>query len=527
MNLNEHRKIDPALLGNYPIIKYYSMLLDNQIKVMPRGTWQNDINVIVITRYVLEVRLALPKDEIPKINRNTIMENKLWGILNRFKSIRKLIHFVYPGKYHECDFYRVPVDYWSEITNIKDRFEWKLAEENLNIADIPSFITCPVLIKWGFSNPLKRYGDSPFRLINAMYPNLFKETDFKNPPQRFRKDIDSLKQQILEVLRKENIELTEVPEKVTHKVLYRNRLSGVLSLYSSSTSKLFCTLFPEYFTEDNFTKPNGYWDDIENARLAIEKLLTSNGISFEDIPTFITKKRLKDAKLGGLLHRFRGSPIEIIQALYPEKFFITDFQRVPNKYWYKKEHRIQAMRDYCKKQSISRNEIPLLNRAYFRKHFPRFISIADRHYDSKFYKWIIESFPEYRFEPTEFQLLVGSDGQICDSKEELVLHNFFINTLLEAEIEREEERFNNIRLNETYLPDWIINQNGQKFIVEYFGLYGSDLYPGYSEKTTRKIDFYRSIKEYQFIAIFPKDFKEEGFDRLIRKLEEAKILVKN
>ena len=44
-----------------------------------------------------------------------------------------------------------------------------------------------------------------------------------------------------------------------------------------------------------------------------------------------------EAKLGGLLYRFNGSPIEIVQALYPGRFLVTDFQRVPNRYWYKKK----------------------------------------------------------------------------------------------------------------------------------------------------------------------------------------------
>ena len=121
------------------------------------------------------------------------------------------------------------------------------------------------------------------------------------------------------------------------------------------------------------------------------------------------------------------------------------------------------MRDYCEKQNISRKELPLLNRAYFRKHFPRFISVVDRHYDSKFYQWINESFPEYKFTSEEFQLLVGNDGQICDSKEELVLHNFFIQSLLGAKVKREATHFFNKEANELYIPDWIIKQNGRKY----------------------------------------------------------------
>ena len=523
MELDSYRKLDSSELTKYPIVNVYHQLLENQIKTMPKGTWQDDENVIILIRYAFEIKLGLSQEEIPKITRSDIKENKLFGALNRFKSIRKLIHFVYPGVYHECDFSRVPVDYWSDINNIKERFEWKLAQEQVKTSDIPSFISYETLIQWGFANPLKRHGDSPFYLINAMYPNHFKETDFKKTPQHFRKNTTALKQQILDILQKEQIQLTDAPQKVTHKLLHRYHLTGVLGTYSNSISTLFCLLFPERFSKDDFLKPNGYWDDINHVRVAIECLLNGASISDECIPTFLTKKRLMDAKLGGLLHRFHGSPIEIVQTLYPGKFSVMDFQRVPNKFWHKKEHRVEAMRDFCNKEKVSREKIPLLNRAYFRKKFPRFISIADRHYDSKFYKWIMESFPEYNFAPEEFQLLVGEDGQICDSKEELVVHNFLIQHLQEAKIMREAERYFNKECNEFYIPDWIIEQDEHKYIVEYFGLYGSNLFPDYTEKTKRKMGFYDSIEGYQFIAIFPEDFKKEGFSRLVALLREANL----
>jgi hypothetical protein len=112
-------------------------------------------------------------------------------------------------------------------------------------------------------------------------------------------------------------------------------------------------------------------------------------------------------------------------------------------------------------------------------------------------------------------------------KKNLIVHNFFIQSLQEAKVQREAVHFFNKEADEVYIPDWIIEQNGHKYIIEYFGLYGSDLYPGYTDKTKRKIAFYPSIAEYQFIAIYPEDFKEEGFERLARILQEAKIQVVN
>ena len=268
-------------------------------------------------------------------------------------------------------------------------------------------------------------------------------------------------------------------------------------------------------------RPNGYWKDLSNVRQAIEQLLKVDGKMEKDIPMFLTKKKLQDANLGGLLDHFHGSPIEIVNALYPGKFDITEFQRVPNKYWHSKGNRIQVLRTYCQKRNIHRDALPTLNRAYFRKHFPRFISVVDRHYDSKFYQWIMESFPEHRFSPEEFNLLVGDDGQTCDSKEERVLHNFLIQSLTNAKVKREAIRFLNEEYNETYIPDWIVEQDGRKYLIEYFGLYNSNLYKGYTEKAERKIAFYPSLRTYTFVAIFPEDFKGEGFAKLVEILRQT------
>ena len=106
MEISEYRNLSHSDLCKYSAVNSYHDLLDGHSKAMPSGTWQKDDQVIILIRYVLEVKLGLSKEEIPKITRAIIKENRLWGALNRFKSIRRLIHFVYPGVYHECNFSR-------------------------------------------------------------------------------------------------------------------------------------------------------------------------------------------------------------------------------------------------------------------------------------------------------------------------------------------------------------------------------------------------------------------------------------
>jgi predicted nuclease of restriction endonuclease-like RecB superfamily len=106
-------------------------------------------------------------------------------------------------------------------------------------------------------------------------------------------------------------------------------------------------------------------------------------------------------------------------------------------------------------------------------------------------------------------LLVGGDGQLCDSKEELAIHNFLVQTIVSAKVIRESQRFVNNRYDEVYIPDWVIYQNDGKFIIEYFGLYGANRYKTYTEKAHRKIEFFQQLKDYEFIPIMPDDFREK------------------
>jgi hypothetical protein len=193
--------------------------------------------------------------------------------------------------FYECEFSRVPINYWENIDRVKERFEWKLAQEGLEIKDIPSIISNKILIQWGFSNPLKRHGFSPFRLLNKLYPDQFKETDFKKVPHHYYENTSKLKKQFLKMIDKEQIPFNEIPKKVNQEMLFNHGFSTSLNSFSNSPSKFISSLFPNDFSiNDHAIKPNGYWKDLSHARRAIEELLASVYKGEDELPKFLTKK---------------------------------------------------------------------------------------------------------------------------------------------------------------------------------------------------------------------------------------------
>ncbi|MGD7053010.1 hypothetical protein [Sutcliffiella horikoshii] len=518
-NLDIYRSMPLDEIMKKEVVKFYMEILKGKRKSFPKGTLENKENIILIFRYAVERVLELNHEQIPLITTKSIKDYKLFGLLNHYRSIPKLIKFVYKNHFDETDFQRVTKGYWSDTNNIKKYFEQCLQKHGYTHQDIPQVAKVETLVSWGFSNPLKRYGHSPLRLINALYPDEFNVSDFESVPQRYWNNPNHAQERIMEIIHEENIPFKQLPVKVTQEMLIKYGLSTLLKKHNGSPSQLLLSLFPSDFSIDQFRKTNRYWKDIHNVKNTIDSLLKDHNIPHHDIPKYFTKSFFREHGLYGLIQEFNASPIELVNTLYPGQFEVTEFQRVPNRYWYSKENRIQALRSFCEKRSIPREDLPTLTRAYFKKVLPRFISLVDRQYDSKFHLWITEAFPEYTFSPEEFKLLVGVDGQLCDSMEEMQIHNFLCGWLQEAEITREKIKFNNPISNEGYYPDWIISLGQQTIIVEYFGLYHSNKYKGYKEKTERKIDFYRKLEGYAFLPILPEDFKDIGFEGIKNKFK--------
>ena len=523
---NESRTMTHKEIKQQAIILVYEEIFIGLRKALPKGTWQIDKNVIILIRYALEIKLKLSKLEIPRISRQTIQEQKLWGALNRFKSIKKLLNFVYLGEFNEFSFERVPANYWANIENIKLKFEERLQKENLSVSEIPQFITYNLLMEWGFSNPLKICNHSPYELINTIYPNVFSPFEFRKTPNKYARDKMHLREQFLNMLRSEGIAFHEIPRKVTQEILNKHKFSGAMQAYNNSPVHFIQDLFPNEFKIENFNRPQRHWHNVESAKREVLRIMEELSIPFAELPQYLTKKTFVERGLGGLLDYYDGSPIKIIQSCFPEEFDIIEFKRLPNRFWCNKNNRIYALRTFCKKNNIQVKNLPLLNRAYLKANAPRLVSVLDRHFESKIHLWIIEAFPECKFKPEDFNLLIGNDGQLCDSQEELFVHNKLLEFFKCATVEREGKRFVNKSHNESYVPDWVVEGDRVKIIIEYFGLYGSTKFEGYTERADRKITYYRKLKGYRFVAIFPEDLSSLD-SRLLESLGRNEVQPKD
>ncbi|MEC2159586.1 hypothetical protein [Virgibacillus halodenitrificans] len=81
--------------------------------------------------------------------------------------------------------------------------------------------------------------------------------------------------------------------------------------------------------------------------------------------TAINQNNVSKKRLVGLLNEYQGSAYNIIQASFPNTFNILDFKRLPNRFWYDRQNRIDGLPSYCKRYNLDKESIAKISRAHF------------------------------------------------------------------------------------------------------------------------------------------------------------------
>lgn len=102
------------------------------------------------------------------------------------------------------------------------------------------------------------------------------------------------------------------------------------------------------------------------------------------------------------------------------------------------------------------------------------------------------------------------DGSILDSGEEKALYEF-IKFNLDIEVKPigrgRKLKMHNEKYDEDYYPDFIAyNVSRKPLIIEYYGFICNE---AYNLKISRKNEYYESLRDYDFIALYPKDLKKQ------------------
>jgi hypothetical protein len=220
-----------------------------------RGTEGRD-RAAVITRYLLEDKLGIRVDDIPRaIHKKLFYENGLtWMLGSCFDwSPYKAIDNAYPGRFHKWQF------------NVKgmwqgpDRFKlaaeatrWMIEKvEGVSIEEIPQRISATTFGKYNLRGMLSVcFRGSFFRAIENAYPGRFHPWEFRNVPKNFwqgetglinaRRATRWLCEEILRVPRE------RVFQDVTYHLFREHGLGGMLTgCFSGSSIQALHNAYPD------------------------------------------------------------------------------------------------------------------------------------------------------------------------------------------------------------------------------------------------------------------------------------------
>ncbi|PFN47358.1 hypothetical protein [Bacillus thuringiensis] len=335
------------------IEQIYQEILDGKRSRFPCYTWSDDQNNDLakrVIKYLIEVVLKWDKRKIlDNWKEEIIIKFKLGGVLNikYHASPFAMINDVYPNYFKEWEFRKTPKNFWTKKKAL-EALKWTI-EEKEHLTD--NQLLDVYNIKWLSNQHLSSacqifWGKSPFLMVNDLYPNRFKEWEFRKTPKNFwtkKKALEALKWTIEE---KRKMVDTEIRENINVQWFTQNGLRTPLERYwNDSPFFMINELYPNRFKEWEFPMtPRNYWTKeraLEALKWTIEEKEKLNN---EQLTKLYSRNWLIKQGLRTPLERFwNNGPYAMLHDLYPERFKEWELNRVPKKYW-TKEKALEALK---------------------------------------------------------------------------------------------------------------------------------------------------------------------------------------
>jgi len=457
---------------HYDVVQIHDMVFTGKLEKYPQGFFTSitEDEAVVLTkkmlRYNLDIGILKSIEEAPKKISQTMFKNYKIVKLSDMFGLHNLAYKALDGKYQMWEFHRHPKQYWEKYENRRAAFDWfiqKLKDQHI-ISDIQ--------------------------------------------------------------------ELPKVKD--LHGTLRKHNLGGLLHYYKQKISTLIFDLCPNQFRIWDVNVEKGFYQKEENKMLVMKQfieLLFEDKIitAIEEIPKVAKRELFEQYGLGSFLaHCFRLSPYIAFNYVYPDRWKRWEFCHVPNGFWDDPKNLRDCLVWFVDKLIEDRviKSVDGLNDINLNKLLAKYrLASLINKYDIPFMLSMIygNAFNYHNYK----NKISTKDGVKLDSVTEKSIHNILVSNMTNVvkPTMHDRHKFRNELFNETYVPDWIVNGD---IIIEYFGLYdnnaNSDYIRRYTEKTSRKIAYYKSLRDYKFIALYPSDLRSD-YKGLKKKLSNLNLTI--
>lgn len=283
--VTELKKLDvgagAALVDRAEIIQVYEDVAESRRRRFPNNFFQGEAGkrrAAVITRYLLEDKLEIDIDEIPRaIHKKLFYDNGLtWMLGSCFDwSPYKAIDNAYPGRFHKWQFNVKGM--WQGPERMKlaaAATRWMIEErERCPLCDIPQRISATTFGKYNLRGMLSVcFKGSFFRAIENAYPGRFYPWEFRNVPKNFWQGEEGLEnaRRATRWLVEERLKVPKerVFQDVTYHLFREHGLGGMLTgCFSGSSIQALHNAYPDLLVPEHPKRKPRRRRSIEPVRL--------------------------------------------------------------------------------------------------------------------------------------------------------------------------------------------------------------------------------------------------------------------
>ena len=286
-------------------------------------------------------RLSKPDDLPREFDENFIYMNNLgqvyeWADRSRFK----LIELAMPGKFKPWQFGEL--ENWLESKDLqtcaREALTWLMNEKlQCSRGDLPAILTKQAFIDNGLEALLNKFDGSCFRIVDQVYPGIFKQWQFTEEEQliwfqenKFEIAADATKWLIEDRL---GIPYEDIPKRISIREFHMNGLSKLLDLFNQNLYQVINNAYKDQFKPWQFNEQNEIWklpNALEIAKDATQWLITEKlHLTNEKAVTHLTRRHFISNGLGQMLGSlFAHSPFKALENLMPELKTNEAFQKI-------------------------------------------------------------------------------------------------------------------------------------------------------------------------------------------------------
>lgn len=237
---------------------------------------------------------------------------------------------------------------------IEEYLQWSDEDikENWNLKLIQKYKlsgVCSILFK-----------ESPYAMLEAVYPNRFQKWDLKNLPKNSWTREKALEDLRYWIEKKERLTKEQLKDTYSGSWLRKRGLDSPLQMYwNSSPYQMLDAAYPNQFYEWEFKKVSqNYWNDKEKSLNIFREIIKIQNLSIDDIKNRYCLRWIVHHGLRTPLIKFwNDSPYKMLNEAFPNQIHEWELKEAPRGTWTDKECAISIIKNEINNSGLSISQL--------------------------------------------------------------------------------------------------------------------------------------------------------------------------